>query len=60
MCNTQDLDEHKALEDEIKRQATIIEELQAALMDAIDWNWLDEDRPEQLYCKYYILADSKF
>ena len=60
MCNTSDLDEHKALEDEIKRQATIIEELQAALMDAIDWNWLDDDRPEHLYCKYYILADSKF
>jgi len=41
---------------ELERQDLRIKELQAALMDAIDWNWLDGDRPEDLYCKYYVLA----
>jgi len=41
---------------ETERQAEIIRELQAALMDALDWNWLDDDKPADLYRKYYILA----
>ena len=50
------LRERKEAATEIERQADVIRELQAALMDAIDWNWLDEDRPDDLYSKYYVLA----
>lgn len=50
------LREREEAANEIERQAEAIRELQAALMDAIDWNWLDDDRPDDLYIKYYVLA----
>ena len=56
MSNTLEIDELKKAQNEIERQDAFIKELQEALMDAIDWNWLDEDRPEELYWKYYDLA----
>ena len=33
--------------------------LKEALMDAIDWNWLDDDYPENLYNKYYAMAETE-
>ena len=56
MSNTLEIDELKEAQNEIESQDAFIKELQEALMDAIDWNWLDEDRPEELYWKYYDLA----
>lgn len=50
------LREREEAANEIERQAEVIRELQSALMDAIDWNWLDNDKPEDLYSKYYVLA----
>ena len=46
-----------ALVDEIERLREENKMLKEALMDAIDWNWLDEDRPEDLYTKYYVMAE---
>jgi len=48
--------EREEAANEIERQAEVIRELQVALMDAIDWNWLDDDKPDDLYSKYYVLA----
>ena len=36
-----------------ERQAA---ELKDALLDALDWNWLDDDAPPDLLKKYYDMA----
>ena len=48
--------EREEAANEIERQADVIHELQAALMYAIDCNWLDDDKQDDLYSKYYVLA----
>lgn len=55
ICEGQEI---SAALDEIERQRIEIMELKQCLMDAIDWNWLDDDKPEELYMKYYALADA--
>jgi len=40
-------------------QQKIIDDLRDGLMQALDWNWLDEDYPEALFDELYKKAEAK-